>query len=113
MEAITPQADPLLQQHELEDEMTQMGIEAFRDRMKGAAEKGVNATGGRAYCGQSRRVYGLAQGHGFGRDFRGSARPLDDTRWFPCGAALRCLTFIIGAVLVTSGTFVANLFGWV
>lgn len=50
MEAIKPQADLIMQQHELESEMTMMGIEAFRQKMKGAVEKGI----------EDRTVYGTA-----------------------------------------------------
>jgi len=50
MEAIKPQADLLVQQAELEDEMTQLGMELFTQKMKGAVEKGI----------EDRTVYGTA-----------------------------------------------------
>jgi DNA-directed RNA polymerase len=49
MEAIKPEADLIYQQQELENEMTTMGIDAFRQKMKGAVEKGV----------EDRTTYGL------------------------------------------------------
>lgn len=50
MEAIKPQADLIMQQQELENEMTMMGITAFRQKAKGAVEKGI----------EDRTVYGTA-----------------------------------------------------
>lgn len=50
MEAIKPEADLTYQQQELENEMTMMGIDAFRQKMKGAVEKGV----------EDRTTYGLS-----------------------------------------------------
>lgn len=50
MEAIKPMSDPIIQQQELEDEMTQMGIASFEQKMKGAVEKGI----------EDRTVYGTA-----------------------------------------------------
>lgn len=50
MEAIKPQADLIMQQQELENEMTMMGIDAFRQKMKGAVDKNI----------EDRTVYGTA-----------------------------------------------------
>lgn len=50
MEAIKPTSDPIIQQHDLEDEMTQMGVATFQEKVKGAVEKGV----------EDRTVYGTA-----------------------------------------------------
>ncbi|WP_422049705.1 DNA-directed RNA polymerase [Shimia sp.] len=50
MEAIKPQSDLILQQQELENEMTMMGVEAFRQKTKGAVEKGI----------EDRTVYGAS-----------------------------------------------------
>ena len=50
MEAIKPQFDLISQQQELESEMTMMGVEMFRQKMKGAVEKGI----------EDRTVYGTA-----------------------------------------------------
>ncbi len=50
MEAIKPQADLIIQQTELEDEMTQIGVLAFTDKVKGAVDKGI----------EDRTVYGTA-----------------------------------------------------
>lgn len=50
MEAIKPQADLIIHQHELEDEMTQIGVSSFEQKMKGAVEKGI----------EDRTVYGTA-----------------------------------------------------
>jgi DNA-directed RNA polymerase len=50
MDAIQPQADLIVQQHELESEMTMMGIEAFRQKVKGAVAHGI----------EDRTVYGTA-----------------------------------------------------
>lgn len=41
MTPIVPAADLIMQQQELETEMTMMGIETFRKKTKGAVEKGV------------------------------------------------------------------------
>ena len=50
MEAIKPQADLIIQQHELESEMTMMGVESFRQKVKGAVEKRI----------EDRTVYGTS-----------------------------------------------------
>ncbi|MFV0513579.1 MAG: hypothetical protein ACK5MY_08125, partial [Jhaorihella sp.] len=50
MEAIKPKADLIVQQHELESEMTMLGVEAFRQRVKNAVEKGV----------EDRTIYGTS-----------------------------------------------------
>lgn len=41
MDAIKPQADLIVQQRELEDEMTQMGIVTMQQKVKDAVENGV------------------------------------------------------------------------
>ena len=41
MDPIKPQADLIMQQQELEDEMTKIGAELFETKTKGAVEKGI------------------------------------------------------------------------
>ena len=50
MTPIVPAADLIIQQHDLETEMTMMGVETFRQKVKGAVEKGI----------EDRTVYGSA-----------------------------------------------------
>lgn len=50
MEAIQPAADLIIQQHDLESEMTMMGVDTFRSKMRGAVEMGI----------EDKTVYGVS-----------------------------------------------------